>query len=356
MKKFLKILLVLIILGGGAAEVVPYFVKGQWGHVLYQVWVESMEINTAIDEPVTFYVRSGSNLNDVADALEADGIIMDKGAFLVVSDQMNYKLDKVVPGKYTISPGLTNKELITHLRGGYGAETVNVTFNNIRYLEDLAGKACATIEADSADFLAWLTDPDSIGGYGFTHETVMCMFIPNTYEFYWNTSVQDLVVRMAAEYKAFWTQERIDRANAIGLTQSQVGTLASIVQEESNKSDERPTIAGVYINRVRNGWLLQADPTLKFAIGDWSIQRVLDKHKLIESPYNTYKYAGIPPGPISMPSVDAMEAVLNHEEHDYFYFCAKADFSGYHAFASTLAEHNRNAYAFHQAMNERGIY
>lgn len=355
MKKFILSIFILALITGVSAEVVPYFFKGKWGHELYHVWLESKKINVEIEEPIAFYIPSGSNLNDVANLLEAREIISDKPAFLTVSDQMNYKADKVVAGKYTIQPGLTNKELITYLRGGYGVEAVSVTFNNVRTLEELAGKACVNIEADSIELLNWLTNADSISRYGFNQNTIITLFIPNTYEFYWNTSVSDFVSRMAEEYKAFWTDERKQKAAAIGLSQSEVATMASIVQEESIMNDERNTIAGVYVNRVNNGWLLQADPTVKFALGDWTIQRVLFEHLEVDSPYNTYKYPGLPPGPISLPSIDAMDAVLNYEKHDYFYFCANADFSGYHVFAKTLAEHNRNAQAFQAEMNRRGI-
>lgn len=356
MKKFLRILIALIVLCVATAEVVPYFLKGEWGHVLYDIWAKSQKINVNIDKPTVFYVPTGSDLNDVANMLEGEGILDDKPTFLVVADQMNYHDDKVVPGKYTIQPGVTNQELITHLRGGYGVETVKVTFNNVRTLQDLAGKATVNIEADSLEMIEWLTNADSIGRYGFTQETVITLFIPNTYEFYWNTSVSDLVMRMAKEYKDFWNDERKQKASDMGLTQSEVATLASIVQEETNKADERPVVAGVYYNRLVSPSFpfLQADPTVKYAIGDWSIQRVWDVHLKVDSPYNTYMYPGLPPGPISLPEINALESVLNYEEHDYYYFCAKADFSGYHAFAETYNEHLRNARAFHDAMDAAG--
>jgi UPF0755 protein len=190
---------------------------------------------------------------------------------------------------------------------------------------------------------------------GFNNQTIPALFLPDTYEFYWNTDAEGFVVRMFQEYNKFWTEERKQKAQSKGLTPIQVSTLASIVNKETNMSDEMPRVAGVYLNRLKNNWLLQADPTLVFAWDDYSIRRVLDRHKEIESPYNTYKYIGLPPGPICIPSIAAIKAVLDAEDHNYFYFCAKEDFSGYHNFAKTLAEHNRNAIKYQQTLNQRGI-
>ncbi len=181
------------------------------------------------------------------------------------------------------------------------------------------------------------------------------MFLPNTYEMYYTTTPEQFTDRMYKEYQRFWTVARKQKAERLGYTPQQISALAAIVDEETNKNDEKARIAGVYLNRLRRGIPLQADPTLKFAAGDFSLKRILNKHKEIDSPYNTYKYAGLPPAPIRQPSITAIDAVLNAEKHDFLYFCAKADFSGYHAFARTLAEHNNNARKYHNELNRRGI-
>ena len=182
------------------------------------------------------------------------------------------------------------------------------------------------------------------------------MFIPNTYEFFWNTGPEEFTDRMKVEYDKFWQGERDRHAKKLGMTRSEVVTLASIVDEETLFDEENSRVAGVYINRIEKGIPLQADPTLKFALGDFTRQRILNDDKKIDSPYNTYKYRGLPPGPISIPSISAIESVLNYEKHNYIFFCAKADFSGYHAFARTLAQHNRNARAYQDALNKARIY
>jgi len=182
------------------------------------------------------------------------------------------------------------------------------------------------------------------------------IFIPNTYEMWWTTTADQFTERMVAEYKTFWDANRTAKAEKLNLSIPEVVTLASIVERETNKNDEKATIAGVYINRLNKGWLLQADPTLIFALQDYSIRRVLNEHKKVDSPYNTYKYRGLPPGPIWIPGRASIDAVLNYEDHNYMFFCASADMSGYHAFARTISEHNRNARAFQKALNEKGIY
>ena len=232
---------------------------------------------------------------------------------------------------------------------------VKVTFNNMRDVDMLAGRIATQIEADSSSLSILLHNQDYVKQLGFNNYTIPALFLPDTYEFYWNTDSEGFVNRMFQEYNKFWNEERKQQAQTKGLTPVQVSTLASIVNKETNMSDEMPRVAGVYLNRLKSNWLLQADPTLVFAWNDFTIKRVLDRHKEIESPYNTYKYPGLPPGPICIPSLAAVKAVLNAEDHHYFYFCAKEDFSGYHNFAKTLAEHNRNAAKYQQALNQRGI-
>jgi len=232
---------------------------------------------------------------------------------------------------------------------------VKVSFISVRSLDILAGKVAANIEADSTEIAQLLKSPETAQKYGFDERTFMAMFIPNSYEFYWNTSAEQFVERMAKEFKAFWTEERLQKAENIGMTQSQVSTLASIVEVETQQNDEKARVAGVYINRLNLGMLLQADPTVVYAVGDFTLKRVLNKHLEIESPYNTYKYSGLPPGPINIPSISSIDAVLNYEKHNYKFFCAKDDFSGYHVFAVTNAQHEANARKYHKALRNAGI-
>ena len=237
---------------------------------------------------------------------------------------------------------MSNRQLCNMLNGGLQTP-VKVTFNNIRDVAMLAGRIGEQIEADSIEIMNYLNDVANLADLGFTRQTIPAMFLPNTYEFYWNTNAAQFTEKMKKEYDKYWNEERLAQAKEVGLTPIQVSILASIVDKETNKTDEMAKIAGVYLNRLRNGWLLQADPTLVFAVGDFGLKRVLNIHKEVESPYNTYKYHGLPPGPICIPSLAAINSVLNAEKHNYYYFCAKDDFSGYHVFAKTLTEHNRNA-------------
>ncbi|MEA3317340.1 MAG: endolytic transglycosylase MltG, partial [Bacteroidota bacterium] len=233
---------------------------------------------------------------------------------------------------------------------------LKLVFNNIRNIENLAGRVAKKIEADSSAIVNLMHNNKFIEELGFNKYTYTCIFIPNTYEFWWNTSAKSFVLRMHKEYLKFWNTERKAKAKKLNLSKEEVITIASIVDEETYKNDEMPRIAGVYINRLRKRIPLQADPTIKFAVGDFSIKRVLTKHLKTESPYNTYKHYGLPPGPISIPSIAAIDAVLNYEHHKYLYFCAKDDFSGYHNFAKNLYEHNRNARAYRRALNKKRIW
>jgi UPF0755 protein len=203
--------------------------------------------------------------------------------------------------------------------------------------------------------LKLINDSEYLKQFGFTPDNVISMFIPNTYEVYWDITAEKFMERMYKEYKAFWTEKRKARIAEMRLTELQAITLASIVEKESNKNDEKPDIAGVYLNRLRDGWLLQADPTLVYALGDFSIKRVLNVYKTIDSPYNTYKYFGLPPGPICLPSISSIDAVLNYRQHKYMYFCAREDFSGYHNFAVTMNEHLLNAAKYQNALDQKGI-
>jgi UPF0755 protein len=209
---------------------------------------------------------------------------------------------------------------------------------------------------DSIDIANLLTEKSILQEYNFTKQTLPALFIPNTYQVYWNISAKDFLNRMFKEYKRFWTEERQNKAKAIGLTPIEVSILASIVEEETNNKSEKPMVAGLYINRLKKGMPLQADPTVKFAWQDFTLRRITNKHLTIDSPYNTYKIIGLPPGPIRIPSPEGIDAVLNYSKHNYLYMCAKEDFSGTHNFASTLSEHNRNARKYWDALNKRKIY
>ena len=236
------------------------------------------------------------------------------------------------------------------------ATIIMVVFNNLRTLNELAGKVTQYIEPDSAELADYLIGPAVAAEQGFDEKDFTAMFIPNTYEFYWTVTPEQFVKRMKSEYEKFWKGDRDKKAEKLNMTRLEVSTLASIVDEETLYDDENAKVAGVYINRLERGIPLQADPTLKYALGDFSRKRIVNDDKKIDSPYNTYKYKGLPPGPISIPSVSAIDGVLNYEKHNYVFFCAKDDFSGYHAFARTLAQHNKNARAYQKALNEARIY
>ncbi|MDQ3290205.1 MAG: endolytic transglycosylase MltG [Bacteroidota bacterium] len=302
------------------------------------------------------YIRipRGATFEQVMDSIESEKVIIDELSFRFLAKLMDYpKLIK--PGHYELINGATNYYMIGRLRAGIQSP-VQLTFNNIRLKKDLTAKLSRDISASQTELDSLLRNEQYVKNLGFDTITIMTMFIPNTYELYWNTSAKDLMKRMKKEYDAFWTPAREAKAKAQGLSKSQVSTLASIVEaEQSVHPDERRRIAGVYLNRLKIGLPLQADPTVVFAVGDFSIRRVLNEHLRFDSPYNTYRNKGLPPGPINLPSISSIDAVLNPEKHNYLYFCAKEDFSGYHNFAVTETEHIRNARRYQQALNERNI-
>ncbi len=300
------------------------------------------------------FIPEGTGYEQAMDTIEANLDIKNFKALKWVAEKKKYPV-LVKPGKYIIDKPLSNNELINMLRGGRQTP-VMITFNNVRTLNELAGRIGGKIQADSAEILAFFSDPLNYSDDGFFPETVISVFIPDTYEFYWNTSAPKLYGRMLREYKRFWNRDRVRKSEEIGLSTVEVSTLASIVDEEALKNDEKPRIAGVYMNRLRRGIPLQADPTIKFAINNFNVNRILYRHLETDSPYNTYKYAGLPPGPIACPSISGLEAVLNAEKHDYLYFAARPDFSGYHNFSRTLSEHNMNARRYQNELNRRRIY
>lgn len=299
------------------------------------------------------YIPTGSDINDVYAILEKGNTLIDGGSFLFTARQLNYDKN-VKPGRYKVRSGMSNRELISLLRAGRQSP-VRVVFNNIRTKEQFVSRIGEQIEAKPQALLNLMNDRDYCRNLGFTSSTITCIFIPDTYEMYWNTSADQFIRKMLKEYEKFWNARRKALARETGFSPVEVSVLASIVQQESNREDEKPVIAGVYINRLNKDWKLEADPTLIFALGDFSVKRVLNAHKEIESPYNTYKFKGLPPGPICFPTISSIEAVLNYSRHSYMYFCAKDDFSGYHSFAKTYVQHLVNARKFQRALNQRGI-
>ena len=257
-------------------------------------------------------------------------------------------------GHYLLERGMSVIRVARMLKLGMQTP-VRVTINNVRIPAQLAQKLAGQIDADSAAIMQALTSDEVARKAGFDSLTLFSMFIPNTYEFYWTVTPEEFVQRMKREYDRFWTPGRDALRERSGLSRLEVMTLASIVYEETRKTDEMPRIAGVYVNRLRKGMPLQADPTVKYAMQDFGLRRILHKHLKYESPYNTYRNKGLPPSPICMPGIDAIDAVLNYEVHDYLFFCARATFDGYHNFARTLREHNANARAYSAELNRRKI-
>ncbi|MDW8205909.1 MAG: endolytic transglycosylase MltG [Cytophagales bacterium] len=301
------------------------------------------------------YIPPGASFSQVMDSLQRGAFLQDEISFRFVAKLLNYQNERrIKPGRYLIKSGMNNLTVVRKLRSG-AQDPVRVTFNNIRLKKDLAGRLTRHLIADSARLLQMLNDPSIAAAYGFDTATITTMFIPNTYEMYWDTSEEELLKKMKREYEKFWTAERKAKAEALGLTPIQVAILASIVEAETKKRDEAPRIAGVYLNRLNANEKLQADPTVVFAIGNFNIKRLSFQDLKYDSPYNTYLYTGLPPGPINVPPIQAIEAVLNPEKHRYMFFCAKEDFSGYHAFAETFEEHLKNAARYREALNRAGI-
>ena len=321
----------------------------------YQLWVVILKPNTwAPDEkPQAVYIPTGTDYENLKSILYSHGVIINRKTFEWWADQK--KLSNFIkPGRYVFADGMNNNEVINLLRSGQQTP-VNLIFNNIRTKQELAQQVSAQIEADSIEIIKLLNDSSYLKVFGFNPQTALAIFIPNTYEVYWTMTAREFIDRMFLEYNKFWSTDRITKAETIGLSPIEVSTLASIVDKETTKVDEMSAIAGVYTNRLKYGWRLQADPTVVFAWGDFSIRRVLNIHKMIDSPYNTYKYYGLPPGPICIPSIASVDAVLNREDHNYMYFCAKADFSGYHVFASTNEQHTINANRYRRALDQMNI-
>ncbi|MGR3809022.1 endolytic transglycosylase MltG [Jiulongibacter sp. NS-SX5] len=336
----------------GYALVIVSTLVATFAFYFWQV-VKSPNINVDAEEDAVLYIPKGAVYQTVVDSLNKQELIHDQISFGFLSKFMEYR-EKVKPGRYVIPPNSSNKTILSKLRSG-DQDEVKLTFNNIRTKSELAEKLAANMAIDQEKLLKMLNDPEVTQKYGFSTNEVMSMFLPDTYFMWWTLSEEEFMDRMKYEYDQFWTDERKAKAQKTGMNPVEVSTMASIVQSESNMADEQPIIAGLYVNRIKRGIPLQADPTVKFAVGDFTLRRILNKHLTVDSPYNTYKIKGLPPGPIALPEKRTIDAVLNYKEHNYLYFCAKEDFSGYHNFATTLAEHNANARRFHRALNQRGI-
>jgi UPF0755 protein len=294
------------------------------------------------------FIPQDADFDKVQEILHEGEYVQDLISFSFLSRLMDYD-KRVKPGRYLLRANMNNITAIRFLRSGE-QEPVRITFNNVRLISELPKKITQNtgikpeaFEAALANYLMHNTD-------GFTQHTLVSMFIPNTYEVYYTITAEQLIERMHDEYSRFWNAERKQKAEAIGLSPIEVSILASIVQAESIKRDESPVIAGLYINRLKQGIPLQADPTLVYAVGDFSIKRVLNLHKEVDSPYNTYKYKGLPPGPINMPEISSLDAVLNYKPSNYLYMCAREDFSGYHNFTASYSEHLKNANRYQQAL------
>jgi len=300
------------------------------------------------------FIENGSSVDQLADDLVSRKLIKNKTSFTTVARLMKYTDAGIKTGRYQINPGASNRELIKQLRIGRQA-AVKLTFNNVRTIEELSGNISNQLQLDSLAILEFLSKDENLNTWNTDLDNVIHLFIPNTYEIYWNVSLHQLMQRMIKEHKAFWNDKRTARLDELNMTQSEAYTLASIVQKETLKSDEKPRVAGVYINRLQRNIPLQADPTVVFAIKKFDLKRVLNKHLRYDSPFNTYIYEGLPPGPICMPDADAIDAVLDFEKHRYLYFCAKPDYSGYHNFAKNLIQHNKNAKQYHRWLNKQRI-
>lgn len=340
-KKKVAIAVILVLLLTGATFA---------GFVYYQLFIPPFHLNKTVYVYVDRDDTQDSVCHKITQATDSDRLT----GFRWMASYKNYA-QHVRTGRYAIHPKDNAYHLLSRFLRGY-QEPINLTIGSVRTLNRLARQIGNQLMTDSAEIMQGLTDTVYWHAQGYTRETLPSLFIPNTYEVYWNISVKDLFQRMQREHSRFWNKERLAKADSLGMTPVQVSTLASIVEEETNNNAEKPTVAGLYINRLRAGIPLQADPTIKFALQDFGLRRITNAHLQTESPYNTYLHAGLPPGPIRIPTPTGLDAVLNYERHTYYYMCAKEDFSGTHNFASTYSEHMRNARRYWNALNRRKIF
>ncbi len=338
----------------GIFLLVAILIAGGFGYSKYQdIYAPNVAENIS---PTQLYLNKNIDYTDLKKMLVSQSIVKDIESFDWVASLMKFDQNKIRSGKFQIEPGWSNRKLIQHLRSGKQTP-VKIVLNNERLLSEVAGKIAPLIEPDSTSIMMTMLDENTLAKYNLNRENLMTLFIPNTYEVYWNITPEEFLDRMKKESDKFWNaKDRKAKLEELKMSKEEVYTLASIVEKETNYKPERPTVAAVYLNRIRKGIMLQADPTVVFANQDFEIRRVLNKHLEIDSPYNTYKYAGLPPGPIAMSSISSIDAVLQNEAHKYYYFCAKADNSGQHAFAKTLSQHNANAKKFQRWLNKQRIF
>lgn len=320
------------------------------GWLGYKTFVNN--VNTK-EEARYLYIKAGTTYDDLIHQLDSMHILKDMTSFRILATQMGLE-QKIKSGKYKVEKGESNFTLVKKLRNGQ-QEPVKLVINKFRTKDDFIKFISQKLDTDTSKLTMLLNNETFLDTLGLTPSTAMCMVVPDTYEFWWNTSAENLLKKLHKYYQKFWTAERKEKAQQQGLTPTEVITIASIIEEETNKNDEKPTIASVYLNRLRKGMNLGADPTVKFALNDFAIKRILNQHTMVVSPYNTYRVTGLPPGPICTPSKKSIDAVLTPQQTDYLYFCAKEDFSGYHSFASTYSQHQANAKRYHKALNERNI-
>lgn len=323
-----------------------------FGFYAYQI-TKTPNVLVGIEER-SLVIEPNTTFSQLQHRLYEERYVNDMVSFALLSKIMDYP-ENIKPGHYLLTRDMTNLEAIRLLRSGRQTP-VNVTFNNLRSKEELASRLSKNLMAKEQELYQLLNDSATIASYGFNTHNILGMFIPNTYEFFWTTTAEEVLERMNTEYERFWNEERRQKAERLGLKPEEVSVVASIVQAETIKADEMPRVAGVYLNRLKKNMKLEADPTLVFAANDFTIRRVLNEHKQIDSPYNTYKYSGLPPGPINLPHIAAIDAVLNAEDHKFIFFCAREDFSGYHNFAATYREHVNNANKYQRALNKRKVY
>ncbi|WP_431109534.1 endolytic transglycosylase MltG [Winogradskyella poriferorum] len=328
-----------------------------FGGIAYYIYGAMFQPNTKFENETAYvYIPTDANYIQVRQQLQP--LLKDMGSFDALAKRKKYT-SNIKAGRFAISKGMNNNEIINSIRSKN--LPIKIAFNNQHSLEELAGRISTQIEADSVSLLNAMIDNTFLEKNGFTKATALGMYLPNSYEFFWNTSAEGFREKMLTEYNRFWNESRLEKAKQLNLSPDEVMTLASVVHEESKQADEQPRVAGVYLNRLRIGMPLQADPTLKFAAyqlpeyRDTVIRRVLNVHKEIDSPYNTYKNLGLPPGLIAMPDLSAINAVLNPEKHNYLYFAADAKRLGYHKFAKTLAQHNNNAREYQRYLSSQGI-
>lgn len=341
-----KILLIISLLGVVAG-----------GVFVYNIYQAIFSPNTAFQDDVVYLtVGSDDTFQDVFRRISP--LVEDPESFAMVAGKKGYP-SNLKPGRFLIRKGMNNNEIINSIRSKN--IPLNVSFNNQERLENLAGRIGEQIEADSLELLESFRDTAFLNTNDFNTDTALAMYVPNTYQFFWNTTAEAFRDRMLKEYKRFWNEDRLNKASRLNLDPKEVTALAAIVQKETAKVDERPRVAGVYLNRIRKGMPLQADPTVIYAMKkesgnfDMVIKRVLNKDLETDSPYNTYKRRGIPPGPITMPDISSIDAVLNAEAHNYLYFVADTQNFGYHKFAKTLSQHNRNAREYRQWIDSQGV-